>query len=43
VYFVKTKGITDFDAVHPLSFDGPIWPRDDVADWRERDAKRRRR
>ncbi len=42
VHFVRTKGITDFDAVHPLTFDGPIWPRDDVSDWRERDAKRRR-
>ena len=41
VYFVKTKGITDWDAVHGLPFDGPMWPRDDVADWRERDAKRR--
>jgi microcystin degradation protein MlrC len=42
VHFVKTKGLTDFDAVHPLTFDGPIWPRDNVTDWRERDAKRRR-
>lgn len=42
VHFVKTRGITDWDAIHPLEFDGPIWPRDEVADWRERDARRRR-
>lgn len=41
VYFVKTKGITDWDAVHSLPFDGPMWPRDDVRDWRERDQIRR--
>jgi hypothetical protein len=28
--------------VHPLRFDGAIWPRDEVSDWRERDARRRR-
>jgi len=41
VYFVKTKGITDWDAVHSLEFDGPMWPRDDVREWRDRDAARR--
>lgn len=41
VYFVKTRGITDWDAVYSLPFDGPLWPRDDVRDWRERDAARR--
>jgi len=41
VYFVKTKGVTDWDAVYPLEFDGPLWPRDEVSDWRERDALRR--
>jgi microcystin degradation protein MlrC len=42
VYFVKTKGITDWDAVHSLPFDGPVWPRDAVSEWRDRDARRRR-
>jgi microcystin degradation protein MlrC len=41
VYFVKTRGITDWDSVHSLPFDGPMWPRDDVPEWRPRDAKRR--
>lgn len=41
VYFVKTRGITDWDSIHSLPFDGPMWPRDDVREWRERDAERR--
>lgn len=41
VYFVKTRGITDWDSVHALPFDGPMWPRDDVREWRQRDTKRR--
>nr|HEX4314929.1 M81 family metallopeptidase [Kofleriaceae bacterium] len=39
--FVRTRGVTDFDAAFKLSFDGPIHPRDEVADWRPRDAERR--
>jgi microcystin degradation protein MlrC len=39
--FVRTRGVTDFDAAFRLPFDGPIWPRDQVADWRARDAERR--
>jgi microcystin degradation protein MlrC len=42
VYFVKTRGITDWDSVHSLPFDGPMWPRDDVREWRHKDAERRR-
>lgn len=39
--FVKTKGLTDFDAAHRLDFAGPVWPKDDVVDWRPADARRR--
>ncbi len=39
--FVRTRGATDFDAAFELAFDGPVHPRDAVADWRERDRMRR--
>ncbi len=39
--FVRTHGTTDFDAAFQLHFDGPMHPRDPVADWRERDQLRR--
>jgi len=39
--FVRTQGATDFDAAFGLEFDGPIHPRDHVAEWRGRDALRR--
>lgn len=39
--FVRTQGTTDFDAAFQLSFDGPIHPRDPVAEWRARDLERR--
>jgi microcystin degradation protein MlrC len=39
--FVRTHGATDFDAAFGLTFDGPVHPRDTVADWRERDQLRR--
>jgi microcystin degradation protein MlrC len=39
--FVRTHGTTDFDAAFQLSFDGPVHPRDEVADWRPRDQARR--
>jgi len=39
--FVHTRGATDFDAAFALQFDGPVHPRDAVADWRPRDALRR--
>ncbi|HEY1556715.1 MAG TPA: M81 family metallopeptidase [Kofleriaceae bacterium] len=39
--FVRTEGPTDFDAAFALPFDGPMHPRDEVDDWRERDRARR--
>jgi len=39
--FVRTHGATDFDAAFALEFDGPMHPRDSVADWRGRDRARR--
>ncbi|MBI4818411.1 MAG: M81 family metallopeptidase [Deltaproteobacteria bacterium] len=39
--FVKTSGVTDFDAAFSIRFDGPVHPRDAVTDWRERDRARR--
>lgn len=39
--FVRTHGTTDFDAAFILKFDGPMHPRDPVADWRPRDRARR--
>jgi hypothetical protein len=39
--FVRTSGTTDFDAAFKLEFDGPMHPRDPVADWRPRDRWRR--
>lgn len=39
--FVRTRGTTDFDAAYKLSFDGPMYPRDPVDDWRDRDRLRR--
>jgi microcystin degradation protein MlrC len=41
VIFVKTGGVTDFDAAFGLSFANPVHPRDVVHDWRPTDAKRR--
>lgn len=39
--YVRTHGVTDFDAAAVLPFDGPMHPRDVVADWREADRRRR--
>jgi microcystin degradation protein MlrC len=39
--FVRTRGVTDFDAAYRLPFDGPMHPRDPVDDWRPRDRSRR--
>lgn len=39
--FVRTEGITDFDAVTRLSFADPVHPIDEVAAWRPTDRKRR--
>lgn len=39
--FVRTKGVTDFDAAYGLPFAGPIHPRDPVEEWRSTDRRRR--
>ncbi|MGE0397854.1 MAG: MlrC C-terminal domain-containing protein, partial [Kofleriaceae bacterium] len=39
--FVKTHGTTDLDAAFQLPFDGPMFPRDPVDEWRTRDRERR--
>ncbi len=39
--FVRTQGVTDFDAAFSLSFAGQVYPRDDVSSWRPADARRR--
>jgi len=41
VIFVKTDGVTDFDAAFALDFTDPVSPRDVVNSWRETDARRR--
>lgn len=38
--YVRTAGVTDFDAAFQLTFAGPMHPRDAVADWREADRRR---
>ena len=39
--YVKTDGITDFDAAYELEFADPMHPRDRVYDWRPADRRRR--
>lgn len=39
--YVKTEGITDFDAAYQLDFADPMHPRDPVYDWRPIDRRRR--
>jgi microcystin degradation protein MlrC len=41
VVFVKTAGVTDFDAAFGLEFTDPMHPRDEVHDWRPTDRRRR--
>jgi microcystin degradation protein MlrC len=41
VIFIKTSGVTDFDASFVLDFAGPMHPRDMVSDWRATDMRRR--
>lgn len=41
VIYVRTGGTTDFDAAFDLPFDGPVWPRDPVLEWRTTDLRRR--
>ncbi|MCP4920031.1 MAG: M81 family metallopeptidase [Proteobacteria bacterium] len=41
--YVKTQGITDFDAVRErVQFTDPVWPFQPVEDWRPADARRRK-
>lgn len=40
-FYVRTEGVTDLDAALALEFDGPVFPKDDVKDWREGDRRRR--
>ncbi len=39
--YVKSSGVTDFDAAHVLEFAGEIHPRDEVTEWRTADRRRR--
>lgn len=39
--FVKTRGVTDFDAACRIDFDGPVHPCQSMVDWHARDAERR--
>jgi len=41
VVFIKSGGVTDFDAAFALQFNGPVHPRDKVDDWHEADTRRR--
>jgi len=41
VRFVRTRGVTDFDAANALAFAGPVHPKDPVDDWHAADARRR--
>jgi microcystin degradation protein MlrC len=39
--YVRTHGVTDFDAAYGLEFAGAIHPRDVVTEWRSTDQRRR--
>lgn len=41
-FYVRTKGITDFDITQTIPTNDPVYPRDEVKDWRQIDARRRR-
>jgi microcystin degradation protein MlrC len=41
VIFVRTAGVTDFDAAFALDFAGPVHPRDRVEEWQSTDRRRR--
>ncbi|NUP09559.1 MAG: hypothetical protein HOW73_26235 [Polyangiaceae bacterium] len=41
VLYVRTEGATDLDAAFKTQFDGPMWPRDSIHEWRSTDARRR--
>ncbi|MCP4498839.1 MAG: M81 family metallopeptidase [Deltaproteobacteria bacterium] len=40
-FYVRTEGVTDFDAGMKRAFDAPVHPKDVVLGWRETDAMRR--
>jgi len=40
-FYIKTKGVTDWDAGLNRPFDAPVHPKDVVLDWRNTDAMRR--
>jgi len=39
--YARTKGVTDFDAMHQVDFNDPVHPRDPVELWRPTDRRRR--
>jgi microcystin degradation protein MlrC len=39
--YVRTRGLTDFDASFTLKFNDPVHPRDTVDDWHQTDQRRR--
>lgn len=40
-FYVRTRGITDFDITHSIFTNDPVYPKDEIEDWREVDARRR--
>jgi microcystin degradation protein MlrC len=40
-FLVKTKGITDFELPTGNEFNDPVFPKDNVQDWRSADSRRR--
>ncbi|MBI1947984.1 MAG: M81 family metallopeptidase [Deltaproteobacteria bacterium] len=38
--YVRTSGVTDFDAAFQLRFAGPVHPKDPIDDWHEADRRR---
>lgn len=39
--YARTQGVTDFDWVHRIQRARPVWPRNDIDDWRPADRERR--
>ncbi|MBK8169695.1 MAG: M81 family metallopeptidase [Sandaracinaceae bacterium] len=42
VRFVRTSGVTDFDAVRAIPFRGPMHPTETIETWRDADQRRRK-
>jgi microcystin degradation protein MlrC len=41
-FYVRTEGITDFDAaLREIAWENPVYPRDSVEEWRSTDLRRR--